>query len=276
MSEKYQPIVLNHTNEIIGLLRETNFFVDYELESEDFAKEYLCEKLTEKFILGELSDEFDIEVISEDEMEKYLREIVAGSILMELQENGLIDSMEDENNTEHFFLTDKGKELAENIKNNLEIRPHHGQNSTGQNLDNWWHNQLPTVKVSDATIPFIKQVNNAKIVIIAHNGTTLPENLAKAIPTLITWTSNWVEIRDEAKPVFAKLAEVGIFHEDPVSLAKHVSAIWDNVDAWWESKEVVEARELFCSQYARSVPQPRKFLREIIVGKSIIEKQGDL
>lgn len=120
MSEKYQPIVLNHTNEIIGLLRETNFFVDYELESEDFAKEYLCEKLTEKFILGELSDEFDIEVISEDEMEKYLREIVAGSILMELQENGLIDSMEDENNTEHFFLTDKGKELAENIKNNLE------------------------------------------------------------------------------------------------------------------------------------------------------------
>ena len=120
MSEKYQPIVLNHTNEIIGLLRETNFFVDYELESEDFAKEYLCEKLTEKFILGELSDEFDIEVISEDEMEKYLRELVAGSILMELQENGLIDSMEDENNTEHFFLTDKGKELAENIKNNLE------------------------------------------------------------------------------------------------------------------------------------------------------------
>ena len=120
MSEKYQPIVLNHTNEIIGLLRETNFFVDYELESEDFAKEYLCEKLTEKFILGELSDEFDIEVISEDEMEKYLREIVAGSILMELQENGLIDSMEDENNTEHFFQTDKGKELAENIKNNLE------------------------------------------------------------------------------------------------------------------------------------------------------------
>jgi|Laugresbdmm110sn_1035088.scaffolds.fasta_scaffold22277_3 hypothetical protein len=120
MSEKYQPIVLNHTNEIIGLLRETNFFVDYELESEDFAKEYLCEKLTEKFILGELSDEFDIEVISEDEMEKYLREIVAGSILMELQESGLIDSMEDENNTEHFFLTDRGKELAENIKNNLE------------------------------------------------------------------------------------------------------------------------------------------------------------
>ena len=111
---------------------------------------------------------------------------------------------------------------------------------------------------------------------MAHNGTTFPETISLGVPTLIKWTSNWVEIRDEAKPIFAKLAEVGIFHEDPVSLAKHVSAIWDNVDAWWESKEVVEARELFCSQYARSVPHPRKFLREIIVGKSIMEKQGDL
>ena len=85
-----------------------------------------------------------------------------------------------------------------------------------------------------------------------------------------------MEIRDEAKPIFAKLAEVGIFSEDPVSLAKHISAIWDNVDAWWESKEVVEARELFCSQYAKSVPRPRKFLRQIIVGKLTMGQQGDL
>jgi putative transferase (TIGR04331 family) len=113
-------------------------------------------------------------------------------------------------------------------------------------------------------------------VIVAHNGTTLPENFSQAIPTLITWTPNWVEIRDDVKPIFAKFAEVGIFHEDPVSLANHLSAIWDNVDAWWESKEVVEARELFCSQYAKSVTHPRKFLREIIVGKSIMKEQGDL
>jgi putative transferase (TIGR04331 family) len=146
----------------------------------------------------------------------------------------------------------------------------------GHPVENWWRNQLPTINLGDPLIPFSQVVRNAKIVIVAHNGTTIPENFSQAIPTLITWTSNWVEIRDEAKPIFAKLAEVGIFHEDPVSLAKHVSAIWDNVDAWWESKEVVGARELFCSQYARSVPQPRKFLREIIVGKSTMEQQGDL
>jgi len=168
------------------------------------------------------------------------------------------------------------RSLPTSIQQSLELRQHSGQRVVGHPVENWWRNQLPTINLGDPLIPFSQVVRNAKIVIVAHNGTTIPENFSQAIPTLITWTSNWVEIRDEAKPIFAKLAEVGIFHEDPVSLAKHVSTMWDNVDAWWDSKEVVEARELFCSQYARSVPQPRKFLREIIVGKSTMEQQGDL
>ena len=168
------------------------------------------------------------------------------------------------------------RSLPTSIQQSLELRRHSGQRVVGHPVENWWRNQFPAIDLGDPLFPFSQVVRNAKVVIVAHNGTTIPENFSQAIPTLITWTSNWVEIRDEAKPIFAKLAEVGIFHEDPVSLAKHVSAIWDNVDAWWESKEVVGARELFCSQYARSVPQPRKFLREIIVGKSTMEQQGDL
>lgn len=120
MERTYQPMVLDHANVIVGILRETNFFVDYELGSEDFAMEYLCGKLTEKFIQGELNGDFPTEIFSEDEMEKFLREIVAGSILMELQEKGIIDSIEDENNEERFFLTDLGKNLANDINKNLE------------------------------------------------------------------------------------------------------------------------------------------------------------
>ena len=168
------------------------------------------------------------------------------------------------------------RSLPTSIQQSLELRQHLGQRVVGHPVETWWRNQFPAIDLGDPLIPFSQVVKDARIVIVAHNGTTIPENFSQSIPTLITWTSNWVEIRDEAKPIFAKLAEVGIFHEDPVSLAKHVSAIWDNVDAWWESKAVVGARELFCSQYARSVPQPRSFLREIIVGKSTMEQQGDL
>ena len=184
------------------------------------------------------------------------------------------DISETSNYLDHLGLLVKS--LPSTIQQSLELRRHLGQSVVGHPVESWWLNQLPTIDMGDSSIPFSKIVKKAKIVIVAHNGTTLPENFSQAIPTLITWTPNWVEIRDDAKPIFAKFAEVGIFHEDPVSLANHLSAIWDNVDAWWESKEVVEARELFCSQYAKSVTHPRKFLREIIVGESIMKEQGDL
>jgi putative transferase (TIGR04331 family) len=184
------------------------------------------------------------------------------------------DISETSNYLDHLGLLVKS--LPSTIQQSLELRRHLGQSVVGHPVESWWLNQLPTIDMGDSSIPFSKIVKKAKIVIVAHNGTTLPENFSQAIPTLITWTPNWVEIRDDVKPIFAKFAEVGIFHEDPVSLANHLSAIWDNVDAWWESKEVVEARELFCSQYAKSVTHPRKFLREIIVGKSIMKELGDL
>ncbi len=200
--------------------------------------------------------------------------LVVSEQLFALPRGVFIDVDQYSNYLEHLGLFVQS--LPSDIQNNVEIRRHHAENTTGYSLENWWRSQIPTIELGDSSIPFSKIVTNAKIVVIATNGTTIPENFSRGIPTLITWTSNWVEIRDEAKPIFAKFAEVGIFHEDPVSLAKHVSSIWDNVDAWWESKEVVEARELFCSQYARSVPHPQKFLREIIVGKSIMNEQGDL
>ena len=185
-----------------------------------------------------------------------------------------IDIDQTSNYTKH--INDVVNSLPSAICSQLIVRTHHGQNETGRPIVDESRVKNLGVTVDDGGTAYSRILKKSRIVVVAHNGTTFLETISLGIPTLITWTPNWVEIRDEAKPIFAQLAEVGIFHEDPVSLAKHVSAIWDNVDAWWESKEVVEARELFCSQYARSVPQPRKLLREIIVGKSAIEQQGDL
>ena len=108
MSKIYQPIVIEMTNDIISDLVETEFFKDYEIISTEFAKKYLLDKLTEKFILGELENDEDefLSVFNDDEFEVVLREIVAGSVLYELKEKGLVDSYED-----MFFLTKKGKRV---------------------------------------------------------------------------------------------------------------------------------------------------------------------
>lgn len=116
MSKFYQPIVIDKAKEILFVLRESDFFTEYEIEDETFAMNYLCDKLTIKFINGELDEDSFEDLFNEDEMEKFLREIIAGSLLTELQANGIIDSIEDENNEERFFLTDKGKEIAKEIE----------------------------------------------------------------------------------------------------------------------------------------------------------------
>lgn len=111
MSTIYQPIVIEKSNEIIESL--TDLFTDYEIMSLEFAKKYLCDKLTDKFIEGNLDNdsECSIFIFTDDEFEIMLREIVAGSVLYELKEKGLVDSYEDDTTEEMFFLTKKGKKV---------------------------------------------------------------------------------------------------------------------------------------------------------------------
>jgi hypothetical protein len=113
MSKIYQPIVIEMTNEIITDLTESEFFADYDIQSTVFAEKYLLDKLTEKFILGELENDDDefLGVFNDEEFDVVLREIVAGSVLYELKEKGLVDSYEDETTEEMFFLTKKGKRI---------------------------------------------------------------------------------------------------------------------------------------------------------------------
>ena len=118
MNKIYQPIVIEKTNDIIESL--IDFFDDYEIESLDFAKEYLCDKLTEKFINGELEEDEigNVLLFTESEFEVILKELIAGSILYELKDKGLIGSYEDNTTEETFFLTKKGKKL---LKDDLKI-----------------------------------------------------------------------------------------------------------------------------------------------------------
>jgi hypothetical protein len=114
MGKIYQPIVVEKANLFIESLEESNFFIDYELESKDFAKEYLCDRITEKFIKGEIEQDSN-EMFTEEEIETYLKEIIAGTLLNELKNKGLVNSYDDDNTDETFFLTDEGKEYLKKM-----------------------------------------------------------------------------------------------------------------------------------------------------------------
>ncbi len=114
MGKIYQPVVKEEAENIIKGLVETDFFTEYEITSHDYTREYLCDKLTEKYINNGFDNDEDL--FDEDEFIVILKEIIAGSLLMQLKEKGFIDSYDDDSmDEEMFFLTEEGKkELKKN------------------------------------------------------------------------------------------------------------------------------------------------------------------
>ena len=156
------------------------------------------------------------------------------------------------------------KDLPSNIRNSVKIRLHPSDGTTAKPMHDWWMQHIPGIEIDDCSNSFRKTLKSAKLIVVAHNSTTLPETFSMNIPTLVSWKPEWVEIRDSAKPVFNKLEEVGIFHSDSDGLARHITTIWDDVDKWWQSSEVRDARKLFCASYAQSMPRPLRFLRSLL------------
>lgn len=120
MNKVYQPIVIEETEYFIEGLKEANFFEDYDIKDLTFVRTHLLDIFTEKFINGLLNDD-ELELFTEEEFDKLLKELVAGSILFELKEKGFVDSYEDEDTEEMFFLTDEGKKYVKNVKPEGEL-----------------------------------------------------------------------------------------------------------------------------------------------------------
>lgn len=122
MTKHYQPSIIEYSKNIIDTLIETEFFSEHDITDYEFANDFLCQKLTEKFINGELN--LDEGVFTEEEFDEILRYIIAGSILNKLKNSGYLNSYEDENTEEVFFITDLGKEYLEELqkeyKENIE------------------------------------------------------------------------------------------------------------------------------------------------------------
>jgi hypothetical protein len=108
MSKIYQPFILEKVEEILIVLEETNFFEEHELEDRSFAKKYMSDILTNKFINGQIDSE-STEIFTEDEFGNMLKQIIAGTVLLELKKKGYVNSYEDDDTEEIFFLTEEGK-----------------------------------------------------------------------------------------------------------------------------------------------------------------------
>lgn len=117
MSIHYQPIVIQKSNEIIEGLKFAEFFDDYQIEDTTYAFNYFCDKLTERFINGDLDESFTIEDIDNKDLTTYLQEIAVLSVVEDMIEKGFMDTIVGEDNEERIFLTPLGEQLRNHLQN---------------------------------------------------------------------------------------------------------------------------------------------------------------
>jgi len=154
--------------------------------------------------------------------------------------------------------------LLPEIRSKTLLRIHHAHEDAGSSQIDWWKLNSPDIRQDVGEVGFQKRLAESRLVLIAHNGTSIPESIALHAPTIITWSDSYMKVRQSAEVIFDALERVGIFHRTPESAASFINSIWDDVDGWWNSPSTIEARKQFTDQYARAVPNPIRFLAKAL------------
>ncbi len=122
------------------------------------------------------------------------------------------------------------------------------------------------IEIDTGGLSLSKKQSQNRLSIVTYNETTIPTNLLAGYPTLAMWDPKYVRLTSTAMKIYDELFEAKILHYSPESAARHLVDVWENVDAWWTSEVVLQARETFCENFARH----RKF-PALVVAKALAD-----
>ncbi len=154
--------------------------------------------------------------------------------------------------------------LPERIQNHLSIRLHYASKSLYWSESKRWHDFNAQLSVDEGGTPISKIIADSRLVVHSYDSTGILENLSMNIPTICFWYNGLNHLIPKAKPYYEQLHNAGILAYTAEEAAKMVTVRWDNVDAWWKSDDVQQARKLFCDQYARIEKKPVQVLKKIL------------
>jgi putative transferase (TIGR04331 family) len=107
-------------------------------------------------------------------------------------------------------------------------------------------------------------LSKSRLAVVTYNETTIPKNLMANFPTVALWDPKYVRLNDRAAAVYEKLLKAKILFHSSTDAAQHISAIWSDVDSWWNSEIVQTARLNFCEHYAYKVQFPALTVASVI------------
>ncbi len=140
--------------------------------------------------------------------------------------------------------------LTEEIVESISYRPYPYHNDIlywpiKDDLKKRFHNI--TIDTEETNV---KKMQNARIVIIDHNLTSILIALAMNSPLICYWDPDDYSARRSCLKDLTSLREVGILHNSPEEAAAHVINIWDHINDWWNNNDRQIVRRRFMLKYA--------------------------
>jgi len=151
-------------------------------------------------------------------------------------------------------------QLNSDIKNMLTIRLHRASNEFLM-----WHNFSKKININLGFDKIENLIKKNRLIVYSYDSTGLLQALALNIPTIVFWENGLDHLRDNVKPDYQLLVDVGILHFSSTSAAEKVNEIWDNIDAWWWESKLQENRKYFTDRYAKLSKNPIRELRKILL-----------
>lgn len=138
--------------------------------------------------------------------------------------------------------------LRAEIQNKLVCRPF---------MKDYGWNEIDRIKEKNGDVkfdlnwkPWQHVIPKASFVIETANQTTFLESLSANVPTILLIQEEYWEANHVAKKDIEKLKKVGIVYNDWQKAANQVNMIYNEPGVWWSQKDIQNAKNEFCDNYA--------------------------
>ena len=172
-----------------------------------------------------------------------------------------------DNFREYGEWTDKVIKLFRSLNNDvkkifyLRLYSHISQHNF---INKRWKEKIGTQNIYSDKHSINKIYRKSKLVIICFESRSLQETMIQNVPTLILFDHFMIkQMRKENLIKFNILKKAGILFTDFQKVTDFLNENSNNIDKWWNSDAVQNAREEFTEKYSRTVKFPTNYLSKL-------------
>jgi putative transferase (TIGR04331 family) len=141
--------------------------------------------------------------------------------------------------------------ISKNVRESLTYRPYHRSYPPLED-GAFITKKFPDIPIFEGSLN--DEMLHCRLLVLDHPGSTLNLAMAANVPTICYWNPKDWPFSRQAEPLFKLLQENGLLFDNPVAAAQHINIIWDDVEGWWNRKNVKDARQEWADNLAKTSP----------------------